>query len=147
MRNSGAGERSDQATPLPGFDGEGFFGIRLESIGGLGAHLAGQLLAEAAVLRQGVKGSHFSSYGPQKKGSPRKAHRRTVPGVVVVNSAASAGEVRRRFGLQAGTLGVVDALRIAVEEGSRVNTAMLGAIARVSPMLTRAAVGGAGAPP
>jgi len=177
MRNSGSRERSDQAIPLPGFDGEGFFGIRLESIGGLGAHLAGQLLAEAAVLRQGLNGSHFSSYGSEKKGSPVKSYVRICASeqqvrtsspvdrpqviavfhealaadpavlagrdarcVVVVNSAASAGELRRRFGLQAGTLGVVDALRIAVEEGSRVNTAMLGAIARVSPMLTREAL-------
>ena len=46
---------------LPGAGDDGFFGIRLESIGGLGAHLAGKMLAEAGVLRQGLNGAHFSS--------------------------------------------------------------------------------------
>jgi len=46
-----------------------FFEIRLESIGGLGAHAAGQVLATAAVLRMGLNGAHFSSYGSEKKGS------------------------------------------------------------------------------
>ena len=54
-------------------DRDGFFGIRFESIGGLGAHLAGQMLAEAGVLRQGLNGSHFSSYGSEKKGTPVKS--------------------------------------------------------------------------
>src|SRR5512136_1792011 len=55
-------------------DEDGFFGIRLESIGGLGAHLAGQLLAEVGVLRLGLNGSHFSSYGSEKKGTPVKSY-------------------------------------------------------------------------
>jgi len=46
-----------------------FFEIRYESIGGLGAHAAGQVLASAAVLRMGLNGAHFSSYGSEKKGS------------------------------------------------------------------------------
>jgi 2-oxoacid:acceptor oxidoreductase gamma subunit (pyruvate/2-ketoisovalerate family) len=46
-----------------------FFEIRFESIGGLGAHAAGQVLASAAVLRMGMNGAHFSSYGSEKKGS------------------------------------------------------------------------------
>ena len=46
-----------------------FFELRFESIGGLGAHAAGQVLASAAVLRMGLNGSHFSSYGSEKKGS------------------------------------------------------------------------------
>jgi len=46
-----------------------FFEIRFESIGGLGAHAAGQILATAAVLRMGLNGAHFSSYGSEKKGS------------------------------------------------------------------------------
>jgi pyruvate ferredoxin oxidoreductase gamma subunit len=45
------------------------FEIRLESIGGLGAHAAGQVLASAAVLKMGLNGAHFSSYGSEKKGS------------------------------------------------------------------------------
>lgn len=46
-----------------------FFEVRFESIGGLGAHAAGQILATAAVLRMGLNGAHFSSYGSEKKGS------------------------------------------------------------------------------
>jgi Pyruvate/2-oxoacid:ferredoxin oxidoreductase gamma subunit len=46
-----------------------FFEIRLESIGGLGAHAAGQVLATAAVLRMGLNGAHFSSVGSERKGS------------------------------------------------------------------------------
>ena len=46
-----------------------FFEVRFESIGGLGAHAAGQVLATAAVLRMGLNGAHFSSYGSEKKGS------------------------------------------------------------------------------
>jgi len=50
-------------------DPNGFFEIRFESIGGLGAHAAGQILARAAVLEMDLNGSHFSSYGSEKKGS------------------------------------------------------------------------------
>jgi len=50
-------------------DPSGFFEIRFESIGGLGAHAAGQILARAAVLKMNLNGSHFSSYGSEKKGS------------------------------------------------------------------------------
>ncbi|OGA89131.1 MAG: hypothetical protein A3G27_08540 [Betaproteobacteria bacterium RIFCSPLOWO2_12_FULL_66_14] len=46
-----------------------FFEVRFESIGGLGAHAAGQVLATAAVLKMGLNGAHFSSYGSEKKGS------------------------------------------------------------------------------
>lgn len=45
------------------------FEVRFESIGGLGAHAAGQVLATAAVLGMGLNGAHFSSYGSEKKGS------------------------------------------------------------------------------
>jgi pyruvate ferredoxin oxidoreductase gamma subunit len=50
-------------------DPDRFFEIRFESIGGLGAHAAGQILARAAVLEMDLNGSHFSSYGSEKKGS------------------------------------------------------------------------------
>lgn len=50
-------------------DASRFFEIRFESIGGLGAHAAGQILARAAVLDMDLNGSHFSSYGSEKKGS------------------------------------------------------------------------------
>lgn len=160
------------ARPLPQTDADGFFGIRLESIGGLGANLAGQILAEAGVLGQGLNGSHFSSYGSEKKGSPVKsfvrlcaadhAIRTSSPiespqlvavfhealtktldvtaglsgtGTLIMNSRATPDEVRQELGIRSATVAVVDALGIAVEESTRVNTAMLGAIARACPFL------------
>lgn len=59
---------------LPKLNDLGFFEIRLESIGGLGANLAGKMLAEAGVVGVGLNGVNFSSYGSEKKGSPVKAH-------------------------------------------------------------------------
>jgi len=50
-------------------DPTGLFEIRFESIGGLGANSAGKILATAAVLDMDLNGSHFSSYGSEKKGS------------------------------------------------------------------------------
>jgi pyruvate ferredoxin oxidoreductase gamma subunit len=79
-----------------------FFEFRFESIGGLGAHAAGQILAAAAVLRMGYNAAQFSSYGSEKKGSlvrtfvrlgpPDRAVRTSapvdVPDVIVVFHAA-----------------------------------------------------------
>ncbi|KGE17381.1 ferredoxin [Paenibacillus wynnii] len=59
---------------LPKVNELGFFEIRLESIGGLGANLAGKMLAEAGVVGAGMNGVSFSSYGSEKKGSPVKAN-------------------------------------------------------------------------
>ena len=56
-----------------------FFELRFESIGGLGAHAAGQILATAAVLRMSFNASHFSSYGSEKKGSPVRSFIRLGP--------------------------------------------------------------------
>lgn len=53
--------------------------MRFESIGGLGAHAAGQILASAAVLRMGLNGAHFSSYGSEKKGSLMRSYVRLAP--------------------------------------------------------------------
>jgi len=58
---------------LPVVDELGFYEIRLDSIGGLGAHLAGQLLGTVGVLKMGLNASHFSSYGSEKTGSPIKS--------------------------------------------------------------------------
>lgn len=157
---------------LPVTDENGFYEIRFESIGGLGAHLAGQILAEAGVLRLGLNGAHFSSYGSEKKGSPVKSYVRfcapeqevrtaspvqqphlvavfqegllkTEPvtmglrpgGVFLVNSTHPPREIRLRLGLEGVAVATVDALGIAVEEKTRVNTAMLGAVARVTGFL------------
>ena len=59
--------------------GADLFEIRFESIGGLGAHVAGKIVAGAAVLRMNMNGSHFSSYGSEKKGSVVRSFIRLAP--------------------------------------------------------------------
>ncbi|WAA10787.1 2-oxoacid:acceptor oxidoreductase family protein [Fervidibacillus albus] len=157
---------------LPKKNELGFYEIRLESIGGLGANLAGKMLAEAGVIGHGLNGTNFSSYGSEKKGSPVKSFIRfsepnveihdhspvlephvigifheglykTVDvvrglrkdGIVLVNSTRSFEEVKADLHLTHGTLAIVDALGISVEEQTRVNTAMLGALIRVIDFL------------
>jgi len=65
-----------------------FFEIRLESIGGLGAHAAGQIVATAAVLRMGMNGSHFSSYGSEKKGSVVRSFVRLAAAAKAIRTSA-----------------------------------------------------------
>ncbi|NBD23438.1 2-oxoacid:acceptor oxidoreductase family protein [Paenibacillus glycinis] len=157
---------------LPKQNDLGFFEIRLESIGGLGANLAGKMLAEAGVVGSGFNGVSFSSYGSEKKGSPVKAHirfcdletniRDTTPverphivgvfhenlsktvnvisgiyadSVVLVNSSKTTEQLKEKIKLSAGTLAVVDATGIALEENNRVNMAMLGGLFRLCDFL------------
>jgi pyruvate ferredoxin oxidoreductase gamma subunit len=61
------------AVKLPVRNDLGFFEIRMESIGGLGANVAGKILTEAAILGMGLNGAGFASYGSEKKGTPVKA--------------------------------------------------------------------------
>ncbi|MBI2961994.1 MAG: 2-oxoacid:acceptor oxidoreductase family protein [Betaproteobacteria bacterium] len=65
-----------------------FFEIRFESIGGLGAHAAGQVLATAAVLKMGLNGAHFSSYGSEKKGSLVRSFVRLGPAQRPIRTSA-----------------------------------------------------------
>ena len=65
--------RSKSAVKLPVKNDLGFFEIRLESIGGLGANVAGKILTEAGILGMGLNGAGFASYGSEKKGTPVKA--------------------------------------------------------------------------
>jgi len=58
----------------------GYYEIRMESIGGMGANLAGQILAEACILEMGYNGVNFASYGSEKKGTPVKSFIRLCPG-------------------------------------------------------------------
>ncbi|MBT2690433.1 2-oxoacid:acceptor oxidoreductase family protein [Bacillus sp. ISL-47] len=157
---------------LPKSNELGFYEIRLESIGGLGANLAGKMLAEAGVLGLGLNGSNFSSYGSEKKGSPVKAFVRFCEGdteirahspieqphvigvfhealykmvnvvsgmepdgILLVNSAREFDDIKKDLKLEYGTLAIVDALQIAVEEKTKVNTAMLGALFRICDFL------------
>ncbi|TBL80398.1 2-oxoacid:acceptor oxidoreductase family protein [Paenibacillus thalictri] len=157
---------------LPKTNELGFFEIRLESIGGLGANLAGKMLAEAGIMGVNLNGVSFSSYGSEKKGSPVKAHIRfcdidtnirdtspverphvvgvfhenlaktvnVVSGIyedtiVLVNSKKSTETLKENLKLLGGTIAVVDATGIALEEKNRVNMAMLGGLFRLCPFL------------
>jgi pyruvate ferredoxin oxidoreductase gamma subunit len=163
---------------LPVVDEFGFYEIRLDSIGGLGAHLAGQILGEAVVLKMGMNALHFSSYGSEKKGSPIRSFLRVaeadreirscspverphmiavfhdallrVPGslaglrpngILIVNTRKSLDDLRRLCDLPKDcSVYLIDALTISIEEKSRVNTAMMGAVTRTSGFLDRKAV-------
>lgn len=159
-------------TNLPKVNELGFFEIRLESIGGLGANLAGKMLAEAGVTGVGLNGVSFSSYGSEKKGSAVKAHirfcapetniRDTSPverphvvgvfhealsktvnvisgiyedSLVLVNSNKSPEELKKKMNMLGGTIAVIDATEIAIQEKNRVNMAMLGALFRLCEFL------------
>lgn len=157
---------------LPKRNELGFFEIRLESIGGLGANLAGKMLAEAGVVGAGLNGVSFSSYGSEKKGSPVKAHirfcdidthiRDTSPverphivglfheslaktvnvisgiyedSLVLVNSTKTPEQLKQNLNMAAGTIAVIDAIGIALEENNRVNMALMGSLFRLLDFL------------
>jgi pyruvate ferredoxin oxidoreductase gamma subunit len=67
---------------------ERFFEIRFESIGGLGAHAAAHVLASAAVLKMGLNGANFSSYGSEKKGSLVRSFVRLGPLGRIIHTSA-----------------------------------------------------------
>ena len=92
-RSGAAGPLSLSAT-LADCDGvtlphkDRYFEIRFESIGGLGAHAAGQIFATACVLGMGLNGAHFSSYGSEKKGSLVRSFVRLAPGERPIRTSA-----------------------------------------------------------
>ena len=172
VRGREKGAAALMAATLPKTNERGFFEIRLESIGGLGANLAGKMLAEAGVVGAGLNGVSFSTYGSEKKGSPVKAHirfcrpdmeiRDTAPverphvvgvfhealyktvnvvsgiyedSIVLVNSAKDPDRLKEMLKLKGGTIAVVDATGIALEEKNRVNMAMLGGLFRLCEFL------------
>ncbi|MFH1994699.1 MAG: 2-oxoacid:acceptor oxidoreductase family protein [Nitrospinota bacterium] len=155
----------------------GFYEIRMESIGGQGANLAGKVLGEAGVLNMGINGLNFSSYGSEKRGAPVKAFVRFAPAgkeiyvnspverpqllaifheqliktvpvmagvtpetVIIVNTARTPDEMRDVLKMNSGKIVCIDALKIAMEEGTRVNTALLGTIAKFSGFIDPEAV-------
>ena len=59
---------------LPTTNEYGYYEIRLESIGGLGANLSGKILGELGALYLGLNSSSFASYGSEKRGSPVKSY-------------------------------------------------------------------------
>lgn len=64
---------------LPVTNENGYYEIRLESIGGLGANLCGKMLGELGALYLSLNSLSFSSYGSEKRGSPVKAYIRWCP--------------------------------------------------------------------
>lgn len=58
---------------LPKTNENGYYEIRLESIGGLGANLCGKMLGELGAVYMELNAASFSSYGSEKRGSPVKA--------------------------------------------------------------------------
>lgn len=72
---------------LPRVNQYGCYEIRLESIGGFGANVAGKILAQAGILGQGLNGLNFASYGSEKMGTPVKGYIRfTEDEIVRINS-------------------------------------------------------------
>ncbi len=53
---------------------DGYYEIRLESIGGLGANLCGKMLGELGVKYLDLNSASFSSYGSEKTGTPVKGY-------------------------------------------------------------------------
>nr|WP_307991900.1 2-oxoacid:acceptor oxidoreductase family protein [uncultured Niameybacter sp.] len=154
---------------LPKTNEYGFYEMRLESIGGLGANLSGKILGEIGALALGLNSSSFASYGSEKKGTPIKSFIRWCEAdqtigvitpvekphilaifhealagkvavtagvdedtVVIVNTDKSPDEVRDLLKLCGGTIYCVDALKIAMEEKTRINMVILGTIAKAS---------------
>lgn len=64
----------NETTILPVTNEHGYYEIRLESIGGLGANLCGKMLGELGALSLSLNSLSFSSYGSEKRGSPVKAY-------------------------------------------------------------------------
>jgi len=165
------------AITLPITNKRGFYEIRLESVGGLGANLSGKILGEVGTLQLGLNSSSFASYGSEKKGTPVKSFIRwcdpqqeiristpitephllglfhealagkvavtagvTEETAVVVNSENTPDEVRDLLALYAGKLYCIDALKIAMEEKTRVNMVMLGALAKASGFIPLEAI-------
>lgn len=149
---------------LPRSNKYGCYEIRLESIGGLGANLAGKILGEAGVS-MGFDSASFSSYGSEKRGSPVKAHIRyseqniriSSPVInpdilavfhknligrenilsgtdentaIVINTPLRPDDIE--LDISKGAVYTVDALKISMETRSRINTVILGAVAKAS---------------
>ncbi|MEG0952455.1 MAG: 2-oxoacid:acceptor oxidoreductase family protein, partial [Niameybacter sp.] len=162
---------------LPKTNEYGFYEMRLESIGGLGANLTGKILGEIGALALGLNSSSFASYGSEKKGTPIKSFIRwcdknqtigvitpvekphilaifheALAGkmavtagvdentVVIVNTDKTPDEVREHLQLCGGMIYCVDALKIAMEEKTRINMVILGTIAKASGFIPLDAV-------
>lgn len=167
----------NEKTILPITNEHGYFEIRLESIGGLGANLCGKMLGELGALSLSLNSLSFSSYGSEKRGSPVKAYIRwcendkplrinspvthphllaifheglmgtypvldgvSVDTKIILNTPLSPDEAAEKYHISIGELYCIDALAIAMENKSRINMVMLGAIAKASEFIPLDAV-------
>lgn len=62
-----------ESISLPLINDNGYYEIRLESIGGLGANLCGKMIGELGLQCLGLNSASFSSYGSEKTGTPVKS--------------------------------------------------------------------------
>lgn len=109
---------------LPVKNDRGYYEIRLESIGGLGANLCGKMLGELGVTCLELNAASFSSYGSEKRGSPVKAHIRwSEPETEIqINSPVESPNVLGLFheamaGKVAVTAGVTEQTKIVINTG------------------------------
>ena len=151
---------------LPIVNDLGYYEMRLESIGGLGANLCGKLLGELGAMYLGLGAASFASYGSEKRGSPVKSYIRWCrPGKEVrINSPVHHPHVLGIFhealldsypvlqGMTENTrliinapckqkhwpaqAEIVDAGALAMRYKSRVNMVMLGAIAKATGLVS-----------
>lgn len=70
----------------------GYYDIRMESIGGQGANLAGKIFTEAGVMGVGWNGVSFASYGSEKKGTPVRCYVRFCDSDVQLRDGAPVEE-------------------------------------------------------
>lgn len=106
---------------LPYTNENGYYEIRLESIGGLGANLCGKMLGELGAVYMNLNAASFSSYGSEKRGSPVKAfirysHKDTD---ISINSPVECPDILGLFheamiGKSAVTAGVTEHTQIVI---------------------------------
>lgn len=106
---------------LPHTNENGYYEIRLESIGGLGANLCGKMLGELGAVYMDLNAASFSSYGSEKRGSPVKAFIRysDLNTEIGINSPVESPHILGLFheamiGKSAVTAGVTEETKIVV---------------------------------
>jgi pyruvate ferredoxin oxidoreductase gamma subunit len=82
---------------LPVKNQNGYFEMRLESIGGLGANLCGKMLGELGAVYLDLNASSFASYGSEKRGSPVKAYIRWSEDEIRINSPVESPHILGLF--------------------------------------------------
>lgn len=110
---------------LPKTNENGYYEIRLESIGGLGANLCGKMLGELGAIYMNLNAASFSSYGSEKRGSPVKAFIRysDKDTEIGINSPVETPHILGLFheamiGKSAVTAGVTEETKIVINTGA-----------------------------